>query len=95
MQSECQRHKAFPMEYSGDEYKPYILVKCTHIGQRFVVHIKDGNPDRRDEYHTVDYVSDEGSDVQVLVATDYNTLAEANAAYDELVQRMRFDLASD
>lgn len=64
---ECQRHKGFPYGKPGpNPALPWYVVRCVHVGNRFVVELKHGQLGDS----VVDYVEDtRDEDARVLEVT--------------------------
>lgn len=80
---ECFRH-GFPYTPSGRPGEPWYVVRCSHVGPRFVVHLRD----HQTGYNIVDYVEDL-PDGEVIVEACGGLDDDASArAFDRLVARM-------
>lgn len=86
--SECQRHRGFQRPKADcTSQQPYYVVRCCHIGRRFVVQIGS----IADDLSHIDYVEDTVDDnVIVQAATAIPSTAEAT--WDEQVAQMRADV---
>lgn len=80
--NECGRHMGIAKD----------VVRCTHIGERFVVEIR-----RESGYTAVDYVEDLPDDGLLIESTDWYHPDQAvlNAVWLEKVSRMRADVPPD
>lgn len=83
--SECERH----VFWHGPGYR---VVRCTHIGERFVMHGEHGSC-----YVAVDYVEDLPDGGVIVEGTDwYEPEPDAvEATWDDKVSRMRADIPPD
>lgn len=80
---ECGRH-GFPWAPSGRRSEPWYVVRCSHCGPRFVVHLRD----HETGFNIVDYVEDLASGDVLVEDVDGLGDDDSAKAFDRLVARM-------
>lgn len=79
--TECQRHP------SGWLNPGYGVVRCLHLGDRFIVWIKSN--EEGDHYQFVDYVEDRGEEGKLIVESHYpDSYQEAQEIFKLLEEKI-------